>query len=90
YTDVSWTSNTEANSSTSGWVLLLGDGALSWAYKKQSCITSSTIESEFVALTTAGKEVEWLKNLLLEILLWSKLITPIYIHCDSVVAPAKA
>ncbi|GJT54513.1 zinc finger, CCHC-type containing protein [Tanacetum coccineum] len=82
--------NTEANSSTSGWVLLLGDGALSWAYKKQSCITSSTIESEFVALTTAGKEVEWLKNLLLEILLWSKLITPISIHCDSIVTPAKA
>ncbi|GKA16057.1 hypothetical protein Tco_0695804 [Tanacetum coccineum] len=90
YTDASWTSNTEYNSSTSGWVLLLGDGALSWAYKKQSCITSSTMKSEFVALTAAGKEVEWLKNLLLEILLWSKLITPISIHCDSVVTLAKA
>ncbi|GJY63373.1 zinc finger, CCHC-type containing protein [Tanacetum coccineum] len=60
------------------------------AYKKQSCITSSTMKSEFVALTATGKEVEWLKNLLLEILLWSKLITPISIHCDSVVTLAKA
>ncbi|GJZ78791.1 zinc finger, CCHC-type containing protein, partial [Tanacetum coccineum] len=39
YTDASWISNTEYNSSISGWVFLLA----------------------------AGKEVEWLKNLLLEI-----------------------
>nr|GEU52123.1 zinc finger, CCHC-type [Tanacetum cinerariifolium] len=64
--DASWISNTEDNSSTSGWVFLLGDGVISWASKKQTCITGSTTESEFVALA-AGKEAEWLKNLLLEI-----------------------
>ncbi|GJY07722.1 zinc finger, CCHC-type containing protein [Tanacetum coccineum] len=44
------------SSSTSGWVFLLGGGAISWASKKKTCITSSTIESEFVALAVAGKE----------------------------------
>ncbi|GJY07262.1 zinc finger, CCHC-type containing protein [Tanacetum coccineum] len=34
YTDASWISNTEDNSSTSGWVFLLGGGAISWASKK--------------------------------------------------------
>ena len=63
YTDASWISNTEDNSSTSGWVFLLGGGPLSWASKKQTCITSSTMESEFVALAAAGKEVEWLEKL---------------------------
>ncbi|GKB68865.1 zinc finger, CCHC-type containing protein [Tanacetum coccineum] len=58
YTDASWISNTEDNSSTSGWVFLLGGGAISWASKKQTCITGSTIESEFVALAAAGKEAE--------------------------------
>ncbi|GJX67500.1 zinc finger, CCHC-type containing protein [Tanacetum coccineum] len=58
YTDASWISNTEDNSSTSGWVFLLGGGAISWASKKQTCITGSTMESEFVALATAGKEAE--------------------------------
>ncbi|GJT87122.1 hypothetical protein Tco_1068839 [Tanacetum coccineum] len=48
------------------------------------------MESEFVALAAAGKEAEWLKNLLLEILLWSKHITPISIRCDSVATLAKA
>ncbi|GKB07355.1 hypothetical protein Tco_0835639 [Tanacetum coccineum] len=56
YTDASWISNTGDISSTSGWVFLLGGGAISWASKKQTCITSSTIESEFVDLAAAGKE----------------------------------
>ncbi|GKA60379.1 zinc finger, CCHC-type containing protein [Tanacetum coccineum] len=50
----------------------------------------STMESEFVALATVGKEAEWLKNLLLEILLWSKPIAPISIRCDSAATLAKA
>nr|GEU57483.1 zinc finger, CCHC-type [Tanacetum cinerariifolium] len=38
----------------------------------------------------AGKKAEWLKNLLLEILLWSKPIAPISIRCDGVATLAKA
>ncbi|CAM8988449.1 unnamed protein product [Rhodiola kirilowii] len=49
YTDASWITNLEDHSSTSGWVFLLGGGAISWASKKQTCITSSTMESEFIA-----------------------------------------
>ncbi|GJW76476.1 zinc finger, CCHC-type containing protein [Tanacetum coccineum] len=90
YTDASWVNNTEDNSSTSGWVFLLGGGVISWAFKKQTCITGSTMESEFVALVTAGKEAEWLENLLLEISLWSKPITHISIRCDSVATLANA
>ncbi|GJY32849.1 hypothetical protein Tco_0417318 [Tanacetum coccineum] len=41
-----------------GWVFLLDGGAISWASKKQTCITGSTIEYEFVALAAAGKEAE--------------------------------
>ncbi|GJY12125.1 hypothetical protein Tco_0381434 [Tanacetum coccineum] len=87
--DASWISNTEDNSSTSGWVFLLGGDAISRASKKKTCITSSTLESEFMALTAAGKEAEWLRNLILEIPLWSKPIAPISIHCDSAATLAK-
>nr|GEY25832.1 zinc finger, CCHC-type [Tanacetum cinerariifolium] len=54
YTDVIWISNTEDSSSTSDWVFLLGRGVISWVSKKQTCITGSTIESEFAALAAAG------------------------------------
>ncbi|GJS88974.1 zinc finger, CCHC-type containing protein [Tanacetum coccineum] len=58
YSDASWINNMEDHSSTSGWVFLLGGGAISWASKKQTCITISTMESEFVALAAAGNEAE--------------------------------
>ncbi|KAK2407746.1 secreted RxLR effector protein [Trifolium repens] len=90
YSDASWINNVEDSSSTSGWVFLLGGGAISWASKKQTCITSSTMESEFVALAAAGKEAEWLRNLVYEILIWPKPISPISIRCDSSATLAKA
>ncbi|GKA55756.1 zinc finger, CCHC-type containing protein [Tanacetum coccineum] len=62
YTNASWISNTEDNSSTSGWVFLL----------------------------IAGKEAEWLRNMILKIPLWSKPIAPMSIRHDSAATLAKA
>nr|GEV40645.1 hypothetical protein [Tanacetum cinerariifolium] len=76
--------------STSGWVFFLGGGAIFWALRKQTCITSSTIESEFMALAAAGNKAEWLRNLVYEIPLWPKLISTISIRCDSAATLAKA
>ncbi|GKD27156.1 zinc finger, CCHC-type containing protein, partial [Tanacetum coccineum] len=90
YSDASWITNSEDHTSTTGWVFLLGGGVISWALKKKTCITDSTIEAEFVALAAAGKEAEWLRNLIYEIPLWPKLIYPISIHCDSATTFAKA
>ena len=39
--------------------------------------------SEFIALSSASKEAEWLKNLMIEIPLLPKPISPIAIHCDN-------
>ncbi|GJW08675.1 hypothetical protein Tco_1571098, partial [Tanacetum coccineum] len=64
--------------------------AIQRASKKQTCITGSTMESEFVALTVVGKEAEWLRNLILEILLCFKPIASISIRCDSAATLAKA
>nr|GEW59923.1 hypothetical protein [Tanacetum cinerariifolium] len=60
------------------------------ASKKKTYIIGSTTESEFVALATAGKEAEWLRNLILKISLWSKPIASISILCDSATTLAKA
>nr|GFB12370.1 zinc finger, CCHC-type [Tanacetum cinerariifolium] len=100
YSDASWINHVEDSYSTSGWVFLLGGGAISWAYKKQTCITGSTMKSEFVALAPsphikkggrcAGKKAEWLRNLIHEILIWPKPIAPISIQCDSASKMAKA
>ncbi|GJW78375.1 zinc finger, CCHC-type containing protein [Tanacetum coccineum] len=90
YSDANWINHVEDSSSTSGWVFLLGGGAISWASKKQTCITGSTMESKFIALDAAGKEVEWLRNLIHEIPIWLKPIAPISILCDSAPTMARA
>nr|GEV74783.1 zinc finger, CCHC-type [Tanacetum cinerariifolium] len=54
YSDASWINHVEDSSSTSEWVFLLGGGAISWASKKQTCITGSIMKFEFVALVVAG------------------------------------
>ncbi|GKC07131.1 zinc finger, CCHC-type containing protein, partial [Tanacetum coccineum] len=72
YSDASWINHIEDSSFISGWVFLLGGGVISWAFKKQTCITGSTMESEFVALAAGGKEAEWLRNLIHEIPIWPK------------------
>nr|GEU71132.1 zinc finger, CCHC-type [Tanacetum cinerariifolium] len=59
YSDASWINHVEDSASTSGWVFLLRGGVISWAFKKQTCITSSTMESEYVALAAIGKKAEW-------------------------------
>nr|GEW13170.1 hypothetical protein [Tanacetum cinerariifolium] len=90
YSDASWINHVEDSSSTSGCVFLLGGGAISWASKKKTYITGSTMESEFAALTGADKEEKWLRNLIHEIPIWPKPIASISIYCDSIATLAKA
>ncbi|GKE77401.1 hypothetical protein Tco_1543521 [Tanacetum coccineum] len=90
YSNASWINHVEDSSSTSGSVFLLGGVAISWDSKKQTCITSSTMESDFVALAAAGKEVEWLRNLIHEISIRLKPITPTFIYYDSAVTLVRA
>nr|GEV34497.1 zinc finger, CCHC-type [Tanacetum cinerariifolium] len=67
YSDARWINYVKDLSSMSGWVFLLGGGVISRASKKQTCITGSTMESEFVALAAVGKEAKWLRNFIHEI-----------------------
>jgi len=89
YSDISWITDKEDYASTSGYIYLLGGGAVSWASKKQTCITNFTMAAEFVALAAASKEAEWLGNLLLEVPLWPKSMSPLPILCDSKTALSK-
>jgi hypothetical protein len=41
------------------------------------------MEFEFIALAAAGKKVEWLRNLLLDIKLWPQPMLAISFYCDS-------
>jgi len=46
-----------------GFVVLLDKGAISWGSKKQTSMSLSTIEAEFIATLTAVKEILWHQSL---------------------------
>ncbi|KAL6318624.1 hypothetical protein AAG906_000702 [Vitis piasezkii] len=76
--------------STSGYVFTLGGSAVSWKSTKQTCITRSIMEVEFIALEKTSSEVEWLINLLVDIPLWTIPTTFVFMRCDDQAAIAKA
>ena len=53
-------------------------------------MTHSTMESEFVALASACKEAEWLRDLLLDLQIWPKPSPSITLHCDSEATMSRA
>ena len=55
YSDASWIIIASDNKSTSGLIFTIAKAAISWASKKQTCISHSTMESEFIALAAVGK-----------------------------------
>ena len=90
FSDVNWISDLDEMKSTSGYVFTLGGGAVSWKSFKQTCITRSTMEVEFIALKKASFEAEWLRNLLPDIPLWTRPTPFVSMRCDSQSAIAKA
>lgn len=50
--------------STTGFVILLSGGAISWGSKLQSVVSHSTTEAEYLAVDHLVREVVWLKSLL--------------------------
>ena len=47
------------------------------------------MEAEFIALENASSEAKWLRNLLADIPLWTRLALSVSMRCDSQVAIAK-
>lgn len=89
YSDASWIDHSSDSKSTSGWIHTLVGRAISWASKKQTCIAHSTMEAEFIVLAAAGKEAEWIRDLLRDIHLWHRPIPSIPKYCDSVATLSK-
>ena len=50
--------------STTGYVFQIQGNTVSWCSKLQGCVSKSTTEAEYVALSTACQEGVWLRRLL--------------------------
>jgi hypothetical protein len=63
YSDSDWAGDLDDAKSTSGYVFIHGNGAISWASKKQPMVARSSGEAELIALDLAAREALWLRKL---------------------------
>ena len=64
YSDADYAGDKQTRKSTTGIVCKNAGAAIIWKSKLQSCIAQSTTEAEYIAASTAAKEIVWLKLLL--------------------------
>ncbi|RDX82454.1 hypothetical protein CR513_36752, partial [Mucuna pruriens] len=81
FNDSDYAGDQDDRKSTSGYVFMIGSGAVSWLSKKQPIITLSITKAEFVATTSCAYQAIWVRKILEELCFKQQGPTPIY--CDS-------
>ncbi|CAL9020509.1 unnamed protein product [Prunus brigantina] len=69
--------------STSGYMLILADGAVSWRSNKQTTISVSTMKSEYIGCFEATRQCVWLKNLIQSVKIVKSIERPLKLYCDN-------
>ncbi|KAL7125651.1 hypothetical protein ABFS83_14G131000 [Erythranthe nasuta] len=67
YCDADYAGDHDTRRSTTGYVFILGSGAISWCSKRQPTVSLSTTEAEYRAAAMAAQESTWLIYLLNEL-----------------------
>jgi hypothetical protein len=83
YNDANWISDVDELYATSGYVFTLSGAAVSWRSCKQTILTSFTMEAELATLDTATVEVDWLRELLMDLPIVEKLLPAILMNYDN-------
>ena len=90
YTDASFQSDKDDFRSQSGYVFCLNGGAISWNSSKQSTVTNSTTEAEYIAASDAAKEAVWIKKFITDLEVVPSITNPVDVYCDNNGAIAQA
>lgn len=89
YADADFGGDVDSRRSTSGMVVKIGSGAVSWSSKLQAILTLSTTEAEYISAVAAGQEIIWLRNLFSELGYEIKGASLLYLDNQSAIAVSK-
>jgi hypothetical protein len=64
YTDADWAGSVDDRKRTSGGAFYMGPRLVSWFSKKQSSISLSTVEAEYVAAASCCTQILWMMQTL--------------------------
>ncbi|KAL0359253.1 UNVERIFIED_CONTAM: Retrovirus-related Pol polyprotein from transposon TNT 1-94 [Sesamum angustifolium] len=77
YSDSDFAGCLDTRKSTSGYIFLLANGAISWKSTKQTITASSTMEAEFVACYEATSQALWLRHFITGLKIVDSIFRPI-------------
>ena len=67
YVDADYGGCKDTRRSTSGYVVLMAGGAVSWSSKRQATVALSTVEAEYVLMSRCAQQVVWMHSWLDEV-----------------------
>ncbi|CAI7761499.1 unnamed protein product [Closterium sp. NIES-53] len=89
FSDASYASELEDMTSVGGFIFCVGGGTTAWESKKQVDQALSSVESEYMALFRAVREIVWQRRLLAELGEEQQGPTPLYCDSQGAIALAK-
>ncbi|CAI7780532.1 unnamed protein product [Closterium sp. NIES-53] len=89
FSDTSYASKPEDITSVGGFICCVGGGPTTWESKKQVDQALSSVESEYMALFRAVREIVWQRHLLAELGEEQQGPTPLYCGSQGAIALAK-
>ena len=89
YCDADYTGDLASAKSTSGYLILLAGGTISWKSKLQTIIAQSTTEAEYIAINAVIKEAVYIRALLEELGYYKQNKFPIYTDNNGALLLAK-
>ncbi|KAL1488506.1 hypothetical protein ABEB36_014972 [Hypothenemus hampei] len=81
YSDADYGNDMITRRSTTGYLCEINESPVSWCSKRQSVVSLSTMESEYMAATQLTKQIIWLRRLINEI--DEEIIDPTKIYIDN-------
>lgn len=89
YSDADHAGCLDTRKSTTGYLIKMGTGAVSWSSKKQASVAKSSTEAEYIAASTAGQDVIWMRTLLKELGFKVDKPSPLLMDNQSAIAVCK-
>ncbi|UYV62003.1 hypothetical protein LAZ67_1007460 [Cordylochernes scorpioides] len=83
YSDADWARDIDDRRSNSGTAITIGHSLVIWKTSKQKCVSLSTMEAEYLALSQTTKEAVCIATILKELKFLSNFAFPLIIHCDN-------
>lgn len=81
FVDADWAGEVDNRKSNTGYIFKFGGGLVGWGSRKQTCVSLSSTEAEYIALAECLQELQWVRRLVDD--LGEQLALPIVVNEDN-------